>query len=205
MKKRVLAALITVLIPFAAGTMTTNVGDVNPLDDEGESRLYLIDKAARHLKDPNIFEDKVKEMARLLAIRPEWIMATIDSESDFNPRIYNRKGSGAKGLIQWMPRTLREFGISKLPEAPHLQLDYVYHYLNERQQTFGKFKSLTDVKLALLYPKAVGKPSSYALYSYPSKRYTQNQGLDMNQDGQVTVNDVRRWMKRDYPELYRWN
>ncbi len=164
--------------------------------------LYLINKAGKYVKHKDAFAYKVKEIADKLQIPPEWIMGIIDSESGFNPRVNNKKGSGARGLLQFMPLTCKEFGYKNVPNSPLEQLDFCYKYLKNRQKYFGAFKSFTDVKLSVLYPVAVGKSSSFVLYSSPSTAYYQNSGLDMNKDGAITVSDIERYMRKNYESLY---
>ena len=38
--------------------------------------------------------------------------------------------------------------------------------------------------MVILYPKAVGKPLSYVLFTSPSKAYKQNKGLDKDKNGE---------------------
>ncbi len=173
-----------------------NVPGFNPKD------LYLINKAGKYVKHKDAFANKIKQMADKLQIPPEWIMGIIDSESGFNPRVNNKKGSGARGLLQFMPLTCKEFGYKKVPNSPLEQLDFCYKYLRSRQKHFGTFKSFTDVKLSVLYPVAVGKSSSFVLYSSPSTAYYQNSGLDMNKDGAITVSDIESYMRKNYGSLY---
>ncbi len=164
--------------------------------------LYLIDRAKKHINEAEEFALKVIQIAHGLDIPPEWIMGIIDSESGFNPNIYNRKGSGAKGLIQFMPATFKEMGYDKVPDSAISQLDLVRKYLKNRQRYYGKFDNFTDVKLSVLYPAAVGKSDTYVLYKTPSKAYRQNKGLDYNKDGKVTVKDVEKHMRKSYKRLY---
>jgi hypothetical protein len=51
-------------------------------------------------------------------------------------------------------------------------------------------KSLSDVYVTILYPRAVGKAESYVLFKSPSKALRQNSGLDVNRDRQVTKGEA---------------
>jgi hypothetical protein len=83
------------------------------------------------------------------------------------------------------------------------QLEYVYHYLeNIRQRHGGKFESLTELYLAILYPKALDGDYCYSLYAQPSVAYKQNAGLDEDKDGRVTVSDIDRRLQRIFPTAY---
>jgi hypothetical protein len=165
-------------------------------------KLYLANEADDHIKDMVTFEKKVQAIAKSLQVNPDWVMALIHSESNFNPKKTNAKGSGAKGLIQMMPIIYKDLGIKKVPNSPYQQLDYAKRYLLDKQEKHGKFTSLTDLKLAVLYPEAIGKPNWYVLFEKPSKTYRQNRGLDLNKDGKVTVGDVKNKMKESYKPVF---
>lgn len=170
-----------------------------------DESLYLMHKAQVYIDDPEGFEDKVRHTADRLNIPPEWLMAVMYSESKFNSSVENHKGSGAVGLIQWMPATIKDFGVSvnSVKNAgPIKQMDYVYKYLNNVKDRYGEFKSLTDLYLAILYPRALGGDYCYTLYAKPSVNYEQNSGLDHNKDGRVTVRDIDKHMEKIYPTAF---
>ncbi len=167
--------------------------------------LYLLDQAKMYVYNVNAFEQKVREVSRKLGVAPEWLMAVMHSESRFDASVKNRLGSGATGLIQFMPATAKdlEITVNKLRNMNHVeQLDFVYDYLNEKRKRYRNFDSLTDLYLAILYPKALSGEFCYTLYAKPSKAYQMNSGLDEDKDGRVTVADIDRRMKRVYPTAY---
>lgn len=167
--------------------------------------LFLMDKASQYVHDPVSFEFKVREVGRKLGVPPEWLMSVMYSESKFDAAVKNFKGSGATGLIQFMPATAGELGISlsALANMSHVdQMDYVYKYLDNVRRRYGAFNSLTDLYLGILYPRAIGQDFCYTLYAKPSKSYRQNSGLDENKDGVVSVSDIDKRMLRLFPEAY---
>lgn len=165
-------------------------------------KLYLADEAKKHITDMVTFEKKITAIANSLEIPSAWVMALIHSESNFNPKKKNAKGSGAKGLIQIMPIIYKDLGISSVPSSPFKQLDYAKRYLLDKREQYGKFNNLTDLKLAVLYPGAIGKPNWHVLFQKPSRAYLQNSGLDLNKDGKVSVGDVKNKMKKSYGKVY---
>lgn len=165
--------------------------------------LFLIEKAAQYIQETVVFEQKVKDVADCLDIPAEWIMAIIHSESNFDPHISNHYESGAKGLIQWMPATLKELGYQRLPKNAIAQLDLVEAYFDSFKKRNKTFRSLTDLKIAVLYPKALGKSKNYQLYTFPSVAYYQNERLDYDKNGIITVADVEKTMKLEYEQLYQ--
>jgi len=169
------------------------------------ARMYLLDEASQHIADIKTFEQEVKQVAKRLQIPPEWLMAVMYAESNFRASAVNFKGSGAVGLIQFMPATARELGITTAllrNMDPVHQLQYVHKYLAQVRRRYGSFTSLTDLYLAVLYPKAIGQDACYVLFGKPSKQYRQNAGLDENQDGYVSVSDIEKRMMRIFPTAY---
>ncbi|MEZ4825639.1 MAG: transglycosylase SLT domain-containing protein [Bacteroidia bacterium] len=176
-----------------------------------KERLYLIEHAHPYVADTEKFEEKVVEVARDLDVPPEWLMAVMYSESKLNPAVINRRGSGATGLIQFMVPTVKELN-SRLGTSyymsdvrkmeAHEQMELVREYLQTVRERYGEYDSLTDLYLAILYPKALGFGENYTLYSKPTRMYNQNVGLDENGDGSVTVSDISNRMRRLFPTAY---
>ena len=167
-----------------------------------------MDEAQKYIFEAQAFEEKVRHVSEALRIPPEWLMAVMFSESRLQSSVKNFKGSGATGLIQFMPFTARELGTttSDLQKmTPVRQLDWVHKYIDKvRQQRCGKgtFKSLTHLYMSVLWPRGVNKPMTYVLYRKPSKSYKQNSGLDVNKDGKVTVWDIDQRMKKKFKTAY---
>src|SRR4051812_30664504 len=71
--------------------------------------------------------------------------------------------------------------------SPEEQLDYVFRYLDQPQFR-GRLKSLGDMYMAVLYPKAIGKADDYVLFRRTdhTETYAQNARLDGNEDGEIT-------------------
>ena len=191
----------------------TNISGVRPAESEApitntkkSDELYLLNQASVYIYDIDAFEKKVKTVSRKLNVPPEWLMAVMYSESKFDASITNVKGSGATGLIQWMPQTAREFGITveKLRNLNHVeQLDFAYKYLQKVKEVRKcDYKDLTQFYLAILHPKAIGQEDCYPLYSKPSEDYKMNAILDSNKDGRVTVKDIDKRMERMFPTAY---
>ena len=113
--------------------------------------LYLLDKAGQHIEDTHAFAQKVRQVSTDLAVPAEWLMAVMYAESRFNASVANHKGSGAVGLIQFMPATIKDYGTStsnlKTMSADR-QMDYVYKYLDRVRNKYGAYDNLTDLYLA---------------------------------------------------------
>ncbi len=115
---------------------------------------------------------------------------TINRLPSFRPDARNAAGSGAVGLIQFMPQTAAALGTTTEDLAAmtaERQLDYVRSFFWPRQ---NRLKSLGDLYMAILWPAGIGKPDDYVLFDrsdldHPA-RYVQNAGLDLDKDGRIT-------------------
>jgi hypothetical protein len=173
--------------------------------DQAPKGLYLGEKAAMYVADMNSFENKVREIAARLDVPAEWLMSVMYSESRFDASAENFRGSGAVGLIQFMPVTAKDLGTSTqaIGQLSHEeQLEWVYRYMQQKREQYGEYESLTDFYLAILYPKARRQEMCYVMYANPSKAYKQNIGLDLDKNGQVTVGEIDKRMKNIYPTAY---
>ncbi|MEZ4777485.1 MAG: transglycosylase SLT domain-containing protein [Bacteroidia bacterium] len=169
------------------------------------AELYLMDKARLFVEEEENFERKVRDISDMLEIPAEWLMAVMYAESKFDPSVANYKGSGAVGLIQFMPGTATELNVSseRLRRMNSLQqLEYVFLYLQNVRDRYGDFSSLTDLYLGILYPKAIGQDFCYTLFGKPSQSYEQNSGLDEDKDGRITISDIDKRLKRLFPTAY---
>ena len=136
------------------------------------------------------FKARILWTAQKLGCPVNDLMACIAWESGetFRADIKNAAGSGAVGLIQFMPKTAKALGttsahLSRM--SPEDQLNYVYKYFEPYS---GRLHNLGDIYMAILWPKGVGKSDDYVLFDRAKTPTTfrQNSGLDLNKDGHVT-------------------
>jgi hypothetical protein len=137
------------------------------------------------------FKSKVIAICRGLGCDPSHLMSSMAFETGetFAPDKVNRL-SGATGLIQFMPSVAKSLGTTtdELADMTAIdQLDFVEKYF---QPYRGRMTTVSDVYMAILWPKAIGKPEAAILFQSPSKTYDQNKGLDVNNDGQVTKGEA---------------
>lgn len=150
------------------------------------------------------FREKVMRVSDNLEMNPDHLMACIAFETGetFDPAIINKAGSGATGLIQFMPSTALVLGttVDQLAKMTAVQqLHYVEKYF---QWTKGKLTTLSDVYMAILWPSAIGRSEDYVLFRkndplHP-KRYIQNAGLDFNKDGVITKAEATAKVQSKY-------
>ena len=138
------------------------------------------------------FKAKVLSIASELDFDANFLMAAMAFESGetFSAAIQNAAGSGAVGLIQFMPTTAAALGTSCQQlecMSAEAQLDYVAKYFVAYK---GKLRNVADVYMVILWPAGVGKPDDYVLFDKADaqhpKRYMQNRGLDLDKEGKIT-------------------
>lgn len=124
-----------------------------------------------------------------------------DSTNDFERSKYR-----ATGLIQFMPKTAKHLGTStqELFKMNNVQqLDYVYKYFLPAK---GKLKSFEDLYLYTFYPISVGKPDDYIIGSERgldyAKKIVQQNPLDINKDGHITVAEFKEFVYRKIPKEF---
>lgn len=137
-----------------------------------------------------MFRERAFWLADDLGMDPDDLMTCMAWESgrSFRPDVQNMAGSGATGLIQFMPATARGLGTTTAQLAAMTaedQLNYVWKYFEPYD---GRLKTLGDLYMAILWPAGVGKPDSYVLWDKGARptTYRQNAGLDTDRDGRIT-------------------
>lgn len=156
------------------------------------------------------FIDRVLLMANRLNCDANHVMACIAFETGktFSPKVRNAMGSGATGLIQFMPSTAAMLGTTtdKLAAMDAVtQLDYVELYF---KPFTGRLRSLEDMYMAILWPAAVGKPLQHVLFNRATTgrdhiRYIQNAGLDYDGNGLITKQECAAKLLAVYEEGLR--
>lgn len=142
----------------------------------------------RDTKEPG-FARELDKVARELGLLPNFLAAVMSLESGFDPQAVN-KGSGATGLIQFMPATAKLFGttVEALRRMSGIeQLQYVKRFYAPHAK---KLELLRDYYLAVFMPKYIGAPFDTVIARKGEAVYDQNAGLDVDQDGTLTVDDV---------------
>lgn len=137
-----------------------------------------------------VFRERVWWIADTLGLDPDDLMSCMawESAESFRPDIRNAAGSGATGLIQFMPSSAIGLGTTTARLAAMTaedQLNYVYKYF---RPFAGRLNNLGDIYMAILWPAGVGKSDDYVLWNKASKptTYRQNAGLDVNKNGSIT-------------------
>ena len=167
--------------------------------------LLFLDKVSTEFRDG--FQREVKRIARKYRMNPNWLMGVMNSETggSFRADQKNYAGSGATGLIQFMPSTARQLGTSTtaLAQMDEVeQLDWVDKYIDYTLKHVVKrerIRDYDDLYLMVFYPAAVGKPDNWL---FPGFIYRQNAGVDVDQDGRITVSDFKAFIRKKIPLAY---
>lgn len=167
-----------------------DVDTINRILHPGGQPGAAIRPLAWGAKVPPEFREKVRAISGRLGCSPDDLMSCIAWESGrtFSASERNRAGSGAVGLIQFMPATAAGLGTSTVALTSMTairQLDWVEKYF---QPYRGRLGTLADLYMAILWPAGVGRPLEYVLWDKRSRPTTfrQNAGLDINRDGAIT-------------------
>lgn len=157
------------------------------------SKPAVADSMAWGKKVSQRFKERIIWTAKQLEMPgqgPDFLMACIAFETgeSFDPAIRNGAGSGATGLIQFMPSTARGLGTTTDTLArmsAEDQINFVYRYFVPYK---GRLKNLGDVYMAILWPAGIGKSDDWELWARDTRAttYLQNRGLDVNKDGVIT-------------------
>lgn len=134
-----------------------------------------------------------RDAGEYLRINPSCLSTNAMMESSFNPRAYNAAG-GAYGIIQWTKTGRRAAGVT-VEELQRMSLveqirGPMVSYFDTVRGMFGlpEWPSMLDVRAACGWPKSIGKPLDYVLFSEREnpKIYDANRNADKNGDGTVT-------------------
>lgn len=140
------------------------------------------DIISKYQKSSEIAEDIVS-LGNDLGVDPMFVADLIYFESKFDPAAKNLAGSGATGLIQFMPPRAKALGTTTEELAKMTakeQMKYVKKYFSADNLGAGNLKKLRDnptrqnLNMAVFYPKGIGQDPSTEL---PQEYQSQNPGI----------------------------
>ena len=141
----------------------------------------FLNEAQTNAVDRNQVTGLIQNAARQQQLDPALIEAVVQTESGFNPNAVSP--AGAQGLMQLMPGTARELGVSD-PMDPEQNINGGARYL---KQMISRFKSVPlGVAAYNAGPRAVQKHGGVPPYAETTryvekvlKRYEANKALDV--------------------------
>lgn len=137
----------------------------------------FIDKALGICRDFAWYADAPSDLMSCMAF---------ESGETFSPSVKNMAGSGATGLIQFMPQTAIGLGTTtqQLERMSAVQqLDVVQRYFAPYAH---RIACLSDMYMAILLPAHIGQAEDSVLFNRGTVAYRQNAALDANTDGRIT-------------------
>ena len=113
------------------------------------------------------FATSIESLGNDLGVDPMYLANTMYAESRLDPSVKNMAGSGATGLIQFMPQTAANLGtttdeLSRM--TPVEQMEYVRKYFSADNLGAGRLRDLQNdpsqhnVNMAVFLPSMIGKP-----------------------------------------------
>jgi len=161
----------------------------SPATKENPPTNYNRADMPKNWADDHAFVKKAIEVAKELNCSFIDLLACMAFETGrtLSPSI--RNSIGATGLIQFIPSTARGLGTTTDALAVMTrveQMDWVLKYFKAGPVRKIAAPTLEDLYMQIFWPRAVGKPLDYVLFSSPSTAYRQNKGLDANNDGNIT-------------------
>jgi len=135
------------------------------------------------------FARELSAMATSLGLDPNGMAAVMSLESGVNPQAVN-KDSDATGLIQFIPSTAAALGTSTNALRRMNGIEQLPFVRRVYAASAKKIASMGDYYMAIFLPAFVGQPPSTVLAVKGEAIYDRNAGLDVNQDGTLTIADV---------------
>ena len=167
---------------------------------ENEPKIELSGASKELIGDDKPFLKAIEDLSEKRGINQSELLGLIASESSFDPKAVN-KDTGATGLIQFMPEVAESLGtttdeIQKMSRAEQVKLIDKYFDMNKLPDN----PTAGQLKTNVLMPAYTDKSDDFELMTKNKKftdgetgnpnTYSQNKGLDYNEDGFVTVGEA---------------
>lgn len=126
----------------------------------------------------------------------------------FRPDITNGSGSGAVGLIQFMPTTAQLLGTTtaelRTMTVPE-QLEFVIAYFSLPGNQ-APYYDVGDLYMAIFMPAHRNKDENYVVIDQANKptTYQQNKGLDTDNDGKIRKYEILQRIRNLYAQHWAY-
>ena len=133
------------------------------------------------------YTNAVYNAARKLNVPASWIDTIFFKESSRNPQKIN--GIGASGLFQLTETTASDYGINinEFRKMTALEQSDVFVSLVNKRKS-GNIDSLGKLYIINFLPLYQNEPDYFVV---PRKYVNNNQGLDTDSNGQITIREIK--------------
>ena len=148
-----------------------------------------------------LFHDRVKSISKALGVRSSDLLRIMEFESGMDPSKDNGKGSGAVGLIQFMPDTIKMWPnlsrekVKQMPASEQLLLVYDFY----KRNNLPAGADLPTMYMFTYMPAAANKPDDFVLAkkgAYKKKIWDVDMGKNWDQNSGFAAEAERQG--RDY-------
>jgi hypothetical protein len=140
-------------------------GEVDDGDDFGDDDATMSSTGSASRAMPGSeFDPYINDSAQRYGVPADFVRRVVKAESNFNPRAQSPKG--AMGLMQVLPGTGRDMGVTNLAD-PQQNIDAGTHYLRYLHDRYGDWQTATAA-----YNAGMGRVDKYG--GVPPFRETRN-------------------------------
>lgn len=148
-----------------------------------------------------LFHDRVKSISKALGVRSSDLLRIMEFESGMDPAKDNGKDSGAVGLIQFMPDTIKMWPnlsrdkVKQMPASDQLLLVYDFY----KRNNLPAGADLPTMYMFTYMPAAANKPDDFVLAkkgAYKKKLWDVDMGKNWDQNSGFAAEAERQG--RDY-------
>lgn len=161
----------------------------------GGRRMREIQPTAGSMRDDDDFMNAIHDEAEKAGLDATEILPLIAAESGGDPRARNRKGSSARGLIQFLDSTAQSYGFKDSAEFASLtraqQAPVIVQYLKDKGVTADHDRG--DIYVAIAAPDALDRADEHVVYRSGTDEYDKNTTWDLDGDGEITRGELYRW------------
>lgn len=164
--------------------------------DRGDSN-YVSWGSKLTVEEIKAVKDMITSLNMKVTVNDLMACIAFETGGTFSPSIRNPSSSGT-GVIQFMESTAVAYGTTTAALAKMTftqQLKYVAMHFKPYA---NKIKDMSGLYMSILWPRAIDKPDSYALWTLGDRAYMYNNGLDINKDGRVTRLEASHYIKNRY-------
>ena len=141
-------------------------------------------------------KDMIARLNMKVSVNDLMACMAFETGGTFSPSVQNRS-TRATGLIQFMPNNAIAYGTT-VEALAKMSVTQQLAYVAKHFQPYARKVQNLDVYFAILWPRAIGRPDDYALWTLGERAYMYNDGLDLNKDGKVTKMEALHYIKNRY-------